>query len=286
MRWNAALPALPELNNVENCRSACRLPVMLQNKKAYDTTGVARIYAAYSHLLPPEETILRVMLPHLPSARMLDLGVGGGRTTLHFAKWVREYVGADYAGNMIAECTARFVGYPKSISFTVCDATSMKMFEDNLFDFILFSYNGIDSVSHEDRLKILQEVSRVGKAGGHFCFSSHNLNWAANLFELGRIISFNPKLLVRTAKRLVLRYVYNRSMRTSTVREAAHLVINDGTHRRTMQMYYIRPLAQLAQLEDLFTDIRVFSFVTGNEISPGDLQHVEDMSLYYLCKIR
>jgi len=49
-------------------------------------------YARYSNLQPPEETILHLMLPSLPTARMLDLGVGGGRTTVHFANRVREYV--------------------------------------------------------------------------------------------------------------------------------------------------------------------------------------------------
>ena len=44
-------------------------------------------------------------------------------------------------------------------------------------------------------LKILKEVALVGKPGGSFCFSSHNLNWCANLFELRRMISLDPKLV-------------------------------------------------------------------------------------------
>lgn len=182
---------------------------MLQNQNVFGGSAVARGYATQSHLQPAEETILRLLLPHLPAARMLDLGVGGGRTTLHFAKWVREYVGTDYAAAMITECEQRFAGYPNHISFQAGDARAMPEFATGSFDFVLFSFNGIDCVSHEDRLQILKEIRRVGKPGGYFCFSSHNLNWAANLFELRRLICLNPKWAVRTAKRIGLRFLYN-----------------------------------------------------------------------------
>src|ERR1700756_2475583 len=88
-----------------------------------------------SILFPPEGTILRLLLPELRTARMLDLGVGGGRTTLHFAKCVREYVGVDYSESMIRECRRRFATSPEPFSFVVCDARSLKMFASGSFDF-------------------------------------------------------------------------------------------------------------------------------------------------------
>src|SRR5438477_13063427 len=102
---------------------------MDRNLDTYSLREVAAGYARESHLQLPEESILRLILPKLPTARMLDLGVGGGRTTLHFAKWIREYVGADYSPSMILECQRRFSGYPNHISFRVCDARSMEIFE-------------------------------------------------------------------------------------------------------------------------------------------------------------
>src|SRR2546423_13692484 len=133
---------------------------MINNKDVSPLPGVAGEYARQSNLYPPEETILRFMLPILPRTRMLDLGVGGGRTTLHFAKWAREYIGTDYSENMIGECRRRFSAYPDHISFAVCDARSMEMFASGFFDFVLFSFNGIDYVAHADRLKILKEIRR------------------------------------------------------------------------------------------------------------------------------
>ena len=74
--------------------------------------------------------------------KMLDIGVGGGRTTLHFAPLVKEYVGIDYSQNMIKACQERFA----QVSFQTADARSMGIFKDSTFDFILFSYNGIDYI--------------------------------------------------------------------------------------------------------------------------------------------
>ena len=260
---------------------------MPRNKDLYDLPAIAADYARQSCLQPPEETILRVMLPSLPKARMLDLGVGGGRTTVHFADKVREYVGADYSESMILECRNRFAGGPPHISFTVCDARSMDQFEAGSFDFILFSHNGIDSVSHEDRLQILREIQRVGKPGGSFCFSTHNLNWCANIFDLRRIITLNPRLAGRMAKRLVLRFIYNSGVRAAQVRNAPFVVLNDGAHHGKLQHHFIKPLEQIAQLREAFTDIRVFPLATGAEIEDqSKLRTVEDPWLYYLCKIK
>ena len=35
---------------------------------------------------------------------ILDLGVGGGRTTPHLSSIAARYVGADYAAEMVARC--------------------------------------------------------------------------------------------------------------------------------------------------------------------------------------
>lgn len=259
---------------------------MIRNEEVYRLAAVAAGYARQSDLKPPEETILHLMLPNLPRARMLDLGVGGGRTTLHFAKWVREYVGTDYSESMIIECRQRFSTYPDHISFAVCDARSMEMFASGSFDFILFSFNGIDYVDHADRLKILKEIRRVGKPGGWFCFSSHNLNSFAQLFQLRRMLSLNPRFAVRTIKRLRLRLL-NWRVRIGTVIRSPYMTINDGAHGRQLLTYYIWPEEQLAQLNADFTDVQVFSVATGAKIEgQSELRSLEDSWLYYFCRIR
>jgi ubiquinone/menaquinone biosynthesis C-methylase UbiE len=259
---------------------------MSRNQDVYGLPEIASVYARQSELLPVEQTILHLLLPELKTARMLDLGVGGGRTTLHFARCVREYVGVDYSASMIRECQRRFATYPDPLAFEVCDARSLSMFANEFFDFILFSMNGIDYVDHADRLAILKEIRRVGKPGGWFCFSAHNLNYCAQLLELRKILSWNPKLAKRTGKALALRFFYNWRVRVATVARSRYVMINDGSHSRQLRTYYIRPEEQLNQLSGGFRDVRVFSSATGSEIlGQGELKNVQDPWLYYLCRI-
>jgi ubiquinone/menaquinone biosynthesis C-methylase UbiE len=259
---------------------------MARVEDVYRLPEVAAVYACESNLFPPEETILQLMLPELRTAQMLDLGVGGGRTTLHFARRVREYVGADYSESMIHACQSRFAACPDPLSFVVCDARSLQMFANESFDFILFSLNGIDSVNHLDRLTILKEIRRVGRPGGRFCFSSHNLNFGARLFELGPLITLNPNSAKRAAKQLLWRFVYNWRVRASSLGQSQYAMINELGHAHRMLTYYIRPEEQLRQLSDNFADVRVFSFASGSEIvGHSELREVQDMCLYYLCRI-
>lgn len=259
---------------------------MARNEDVYGLPEVAAVYARQSELLPAEETVLQLMLPELRTARMLDLGVGGGRTTLHFAYCVREYVGVDYSESMIRECRRRFAKESRPPSFVVGDARSLPVFAVASFDFILFSLNGIDSVNHADRLTILKEIRRVGKPGGWFCFSSHNLNFGAQLFNMREGIRLNPKYARRTAKRLIWRFGYNWRVRAATVRRSQFAMICESNHSRWVPTYYIRPEEQLRQLSEHFTDVRVFSFASGCEIVGHDeLRNVQEMCLYYLCRI-
>ena len=79
---------------------------MSRNKDFYDLPAVAcRLCRPKAHLQPPErQTILRIMRPRLSAMRMLDVGVGGGRTTVHFADLVQEYAGVDYSEINDSEC--------------------------------------------------------------------------------------------------------------------------------------------------------------------------------------
>ena len=90
----------------------------------------------------------------------------------------------------------------------------------------------------------------------------------------------------RTAKRLILRFVYNWRVRDASLRRSPYMTINDGIHLRQLLTYYIRPEEQLSQLNQYFTDIRVFSSVSGSEIvGRSELQNIQDAWLYYLCKM-
>lgn len=260
----------------------------LDNKLTYESADVVRAYSIEKfQLQKPESSIIEVLKNELPAYSMLDIGVGGGRTTHFFAPRVRKYVGIDYSPPMIEQCRRRF-----SLDFRICDARDMQVFPDSSFDFVLFSYNGIDYMGHNDRLGTLSEIRRVIRSRGKFCFSTHNLNYVPELFSLYML---HPRVLLHAIKvgtvnrypRMLLHAIkvrtVNRSL-TSRKRFSQFALLNDGARSFRLLTYYIDPSEQLKQLKELgFEDVRAFG-LDGTMISASRLQKANDSWIYYLCE--
>ncbi len=72
-------------------------PVHLSNKDVYGSEDIVKGYSSGEGLQKPEETILNELRNKLPNMKMLDIGVGAGRTTKYFAPLTKRYVGVDYS---------------------------------------------------------------------------------------------------------------------------------------------------------------------------------------------
>jgi ubiquinone/menaquinone biosynthesis C-methylase UbiE len=255
------------------------------NQMTYAAPGIVHHYAQLKALQPAEKILLDLLQHSLPRLKMLDIGIGGGRTTQHFYQSVAEYVGIDYSPEMIAACKKRFPASAATL-FQVCDARDMSRFEENAFDVILFSFNGIDYVSPTDRLRIFQEIRRVGKPGAYFCFSSHNLQGLERAFDIRTQFSFNP---VTTYANLVM-WGFLRILNLPTtlfqLKALSYIVARDESHNFRLETYYVRPEAQLHQLAPNFSNIKVYSWKNDLElVSEHDRRSNVDMWLYYLCLI-
>jgi ubiquinone/menaquinone biosynthesis C-methylase UbiE len=253
------------------------------NKRIYEEKKMIRKYSDLYVLQKPEQTILNNFKDRLKKMKMLDIGVGGGRTTLHFAKIAKEYVAIDYSKNMISACKERFRDFPKWISFKVCDVRSMNVFENNYFDFVLFSFNGIDYISHKDRLKALREIKRVGRPDGYLFFSTHNLQ---RNFEKEFKIAWrkNPiPLSLSILTHFIFKTLNGNVEKMKKTRD--YLLIRDGDAYFRLLVYYIKPEAQVNQLlETGFRNIKIYSLNTGDEITnKTELNSAKDNWLYYLC---
>ncbi len=255
------------------------------NYQAYIAREIVHHYSQLRQLQPAEQTILNLFRNQWSNMKMLDIGVGGGRTTQYFSRIVQEYKGIDYSEEMIAACQQRFRS--QSQMFEVVDARDMSQFPDNSFDFILFSFNGIDVVSHCDRLQVLREISRIGKSGGYFFFSSHNLQGLEREFNWKTHVSLNPfKTYVNMIMFTLLRF-FNRSISPHQIKSSDYAIVQDESHNFRLKQYYVRPQEQLNQLQANFDNIRIFSWQSGLElITQQDLSANTDMWLYYLCQIK
>ena len=238
---------------------------MPENQTTYQTANIVKYYEQINDLQPAEKTILDRLSAQLPTMKMLDIGVGAGRTTQHFCDRTAYYIGVDYSPEMINACKQRF---PETVKrqFKVCDARNMSGFEDQQFDFVLFSFNGIDYVDHDDRLTILKEIHRVTKPGGIFCFSSHNLQSFESAFSFKLQWSWNP---IATYTNLVIAGILkllNRPLTLKEVQESSHKIVKDESHNFQLSTYYIRPSAQIEQLSHWFKDIQIYSWKNDIEL--------------------
>jgi SAM-dependent methyltransferase len=140
-----------------------------ENLEKYESRAVVWFYEMQTELQPCEAYLFDKYLHK--DLEILDMGVGGGRTTPFLSRKARRYIGADYSHAMVTSCRNRFLG----LEFRHCDATDMSQFDDCSFDVVVFSFNGIDVISTDDgRHRCLYEVARVLRSGGYFIFSSHN----------------------------------------------------------------------------------------------------------------
>jgi ubiquinone/menaquinone biosynthesis C-methylase UbiE len=241
------------------------------NLSSYEEPALVEVFSAHSELQPPERVILDRIATWLTGRRMLDVGVGGGRTTLHFAQVVGSYVGVDYAQPMVDACAARLADrFPEAV-FALGDVRDLSAFDSGEFDFVLFSYNGLDTLDHEDRLRALRELRRVVSQHGLLCFSSHNIYGLARLYVGDR---------KRWVKSLAFRAL-NGSVRSLSVNPYA--TVRDGTGHFRMIQYYVRPSESLEQLDATgFAVTDVFG-LDGRRIEIVDVDRAEDAWLYSLA---
>jgi ubiquinone/menaquinone biosynthesis C-methylase UbiE len=140
-----------------------------ENLRVYNEPAVASHYASLEYLTLCERLLFDTYIK--PGMAILDLGVGGGRTTSCLSQNASRYVGLDYSEEMIRMCRQKF----PQLEFVVADASNLSAFNDASFDAIVMAFNAIDYVLPRKRcLQCLCECRRVLRSAGILIFSSHN----------------------------------------------------------------------------------------------------------------
>ena len=153
-----------------------------ENLAVYEQAHIVQEYVQSQRLTRGETVILQQHEALFRDKKVLDIGVGGGRTTPALAALAASYTGIDYSAAMVASCVAGFAG-KEGIRFLQDDARKLAKFQDGSFDAAVFSFNGIDCVAMEDRPTVFAAVRRVLAPGGTFVFSFHNALYLPHLYR-------------------------------------------------------------------------------------------------------
>jgi SAM-dependent methyltransferase len=219
-----------------------------------------------------EIAALSVVSERVRNGRILDIGVGAGRTVKGLRQISEDYLGVDYVREMVDYCRAQFPG----IRFEHADARAMPQFADQSFDLIVFACNGICMVDHAGRLAILREVYRLLAPGGFFVFSTSNLNWpdrdallALPAFRPSghpvRLLTAGARFVMHTGYRIINRFRYKRH----EIKTAEYEILNDRCHDYRTMIYFTTMENQQRQLRDVgFSRAQVFD-LSGKTVA-GD----------------
>ncbi|MGH7906325.1 MAG: class I SAM-dependent methyltransferase [Candidatus Binataceae bacterium] len=249
------------------------------NQAAYSSKSALKLYDRSDiGLSEAEGRILNELLPEIKNKKLLDIGFGGGRTTSFLLDISRDYTGIDYSALLAERAKARF-GIE---TLYHCDARDLSRFGDNTFDFALFSFNGLDSISHADRLLALAEIYRVLKPGGIFLFSGHNrkCRYIGAPPWRGRRWQWTFAFLKGCAWAVLLQPRHWR-MRPLEVHEKEYAILNDSGLRYQCLLYYISIPAQLKQLGEIgFERTRIYDM----HGCPAREDDTDSVFIHYLAR--
>lgn len=246
------------------------------NKEVYARADVIESYENLDMMLKPEKLLLEQLAPSIRDQKILDIGIGGGRTTKYLLQLSKDYTGIDYSPEFVAVAQAKYT----EARILCCDARDLTIFADQSFAFVLFSFNSIDYIPHEDRKKALREIYRVLKPGGVFMFSTHNRDHEGfNQLPWQGAFQFNLNYVKNC---LYCLYYLPKHLRMKKHEnfQPEYAVINDNAHGFSLLAYYISIPEQTKQLAEIgFSSVEAYDMegrlVTSDTTFPWT---------YYLAK--
>ena len=248
---------------------------MEKNLRTYNSSSVVNWYSELKEIIPVEKIIFEKFNKFILNSDLLDIGIGGGRTTHYLINTCKKYTGIDYSQSFINSVKNI---YPKA-DVSVMDARDLS-FKDNSFDFVNFSFNGLDYTDLEGRQKIMLEIARVLKPGGVFFFSTHNKNHSS--YNLNPWVKSDVSFFTNIKTFIKLFPFIGRKLRNKKNEIIAedYAIINDSAHNYNLMTFYTAPTFLKTELQgNRFTEINFYD-KSGNITEDEKL----DDWIFVICK--
>ena len=248
------------------------------NKALYSSDNGVDSYKNLE-LQPPEVSIFVKYKDAFYGRKLLDIGCGAGRTSHYLRNFTGQYVGVDYSSSMVEFSRQRY----SDLRFQVADVRDLSCFRTGEFDFVLFSYNGLDYIDHNDRLLALAEIRRVLKVGGVFVFSAHNRQF--NRIKLKPSMQFflNPVRLLKEAISYYKQLKNRRELKSKEIQTEEYALYNDSGNNFGLITYYIDRHYQEKQLAGAGFELLEMYKLNGQSLLENE-DGSESAWIYYVAK--
>lgn len=248
------------------------------NKNTYESDDVVEGYRSID-LQPPEVMIFYHYKDALHDKSILDIGCGTGRTTHYLSQFTNQYCAIDYSSRMVTACKESYPDVPITQN-DVCDLTN---FAESSFDNVLFSYNGIDYLDQESRLKGMKEIHRILKKNGLFIFSTHNRDFLDKLPQPAFQFSLNPiRFLLNLKAYLTERKNYRNNEALQSINNDFQIIIDPSDSFRLLT-YYITVKKQITQLQKIGFEVIDLYDLRGNRINASSTAK-DSCWIYFVAK--
>jgi SAM-dependent methyltransferase len=142
-----------------------------RNRAQYATGYLARAFESRGRWIDLGEQAAVTLVAGSSRGRpILDIGVGAGRTTSLLRLLSDDYVGVDYSHALVERARLAHPG----VDLRWADARDLSELSDRRFALVLFSFNGLDSVEHDDRATIMRQMRSVLAPGGNLVYTTYN----------------------------------------------------------------------------------------------------------------
>lgn len=230
---------------------------MQDNLATYNSLQVVNWYNGYTGLMPVEKHVFETYIAGRKCDKLLDVGIGAGRTTAYLVNYCEKYTGIDYSENLVQKAKLKY----SDLDLRCMNAADLSEFDNNRFDFVNFSFNGLDYATLNDRMKILSEIYRVLKPGAVFFFSTHN----RNAFNFNKAPWFNRKnslwINIKTFLKLLPFLPRHYSKKKHEVLNSDYAIINNCAHNYGLMTFHSTPELVKKQLEsNYFCDVIFYNW--------------------------